>query len=68
MLPSLYIKGPNVLFLFNTALAFKKKNGILNMVLKAEVMTVMMKTMMITIMMVYIWRIKWIYIMLNVEA
>lgn len=40
MLPSLYIKGPNVLFLFNTALAFKrKKNGILNMVLKAERMT-----------------------------
>lgn len=36
MLPSLYIKGPNVLFLFNTALAFKRKNGILNMVLKAE--------------------------------
>lgn len=34
------------------------------MVLKAEIMTV--KTMMI--MMVYIWRIKWIYIMLNVEA
>lgn len=64
MLPRLYIKGPNVLFLFNTALALKRKNGILNMVLKAEIMTV--KTMMI--MMVYIWRIKWIYIMLNVEA
>lgn len=38
------------------------------MVSKAEIMTVTMKTMMVTIMMVYIWRIKWIYIMLNVEA
>lgn len=35
---------------------------------KAEVMTVMMKTVTVMIMMVYIWRIKWIYIMLNVEA
>lgn len=38
------------------------------MVLKADMMTVKMKTMMIMIMMVYIWRIKWIYIMLIAET
>lgn len=66
MLPSLYIKGPNVLFLFNTALAFEKKNGILNMVSEAELITLMWTITMM--MMVYIWRIKGIYIMLYVEA
>lgn len=71
MLPSLYIKGPNVLFLFTTALALKKEKWDMKYGIEGrdnDEIIIMMTTVTIMITMVYICRIKWICIMFNVEA